>query len=162
MRENRHPNLHWLRLFFSLLWGSTSSPICYPITLVFHQHLNSHRAWVPSNFMANRRVPIFSLNNCAQTTKKTFMCPKFSSNPLLKYTQSHISTKLSNFLKLCLLYCQKLFALSPTIANSLKKIGLVGTLHSLSWHPTRTFKPHTRAISALAIVLSSQITLIKV
>ena len=32
--------------------------------------------------------------------------------------------------------------------------------HSLSWHPTRKFKPHTRAISALAIVPSSQITLI--
>ena len=25
--------------------------------------------------------------------------------------------------------------------------------HSLSWHPTRTFKPHTRAISTLAIVV---------
>ena len=34
--------------------------------------------------------------------------------------------------------------------------------HSLSWQPTWTFKPHTRAVSALAIVLSSQITLIKV
>ena len=78
--------------------------------------------------MPNRRVPKFSLNNYAQISKKTYMCPKFCSNPVLKYTQSHISTKLSNFLKLCLLYCQKLFALAPTIADSLKKIGLVGTL----------------------------------
>ena len=31
---------------------------------------------VPSNFMAHRRVPKFSLNNCAQSSKKTFMCPK--------------------------------------------------------------------------------------
>ena len=34
--------------------------------------------------------------------------------------------------------------------------------HSLSWQPTQAFKPPARAISALAIVLSSQITLIKV
>ena len=69
---------------------------------------------VPCNFMANWRVPKFSLNNCAQSSKKTFMCPKFSTNPVLKYTQCHISTNLSNFLKLCLLYCQTLFALAPT------------------------------------------------
>ena len=30
---------------------------------------------VPSNFMANRQVPEFSLNNCAQSSKKMFMCP---------------------------------------------------------------------------------------
>ena len=35
-------------------------------------------------------------------------------------------------------------------------------VHSLSWQPTRTFKPHTRAIHALEIVPSSHITLIKV
>ena len=28
---------------------------------------------VPSNFMANRQVPKFSLNNCAQSSKKTFV-----------------------------------------------------------------------------------------
>ena len=70
--------------------------------------------YVPSNFMANRRVPKFSWNNCAQSYKKTFMCPKFRTNPVLKYTKCHISTNLSNFLKQCLLYCQKFFALAPT------------------------------------------------
>ena len=69
---------------------------------------------VPSNFIANRRVPKFSLYNCAQNSKKTFMCPEFHSNPVFEYTKCHISTNLSNFLKLCLLYCQKLFALAPT------------------------------------------------
>ena len=83
---------------------------------------------VPSNFMANRRVPKFSLNNCAQSPKKTFMCPKFHTNPVLKYTKYHISTNLSSFLKLCLLYCQKYLPLLQQIADSLKKIGLVGTL----------------------------------
>ena len=56
------------------------------------------------------------------------MCPKFCTNPVLKYTQCHISTDLSNFLKLCLLYCQKLFDLLQKIADLLKKIGLVGAL----------------------------------
>ena len=42
------------------------------------------------------------------------MCPKFRTNPELKYTKCHISTNLSNFLKLCLLYFQKLFAVAPT------------------------------------------------
>ena len=64
--------------------------------------------------MANWLVPKFSLSNCAQGPKKTFMCPKFRANPILKYTKYHISTDLLKFLKLCLLYCQKLFALSPT------------------------------------------------
>ena len=31
------------------------------------------------------------------------MYPKFRTNPVLKYTKCHISTNLSNFLKLCLL-----------------------------------------------------------
>ena len=83
---------------------------------------------VPSNFMTNRRVPEFSLNNCAQSSEKTFVCPKFHTNPVLKYTKCHISTSLSNFLKLCLLYCQKLFALAPTNCRFAEKIGLVGTL----------------------------------
>ena len=42
------------------------------------------------------------------------MCPKFDTNPIFKYTKCHISTNLLNFLKLCLLYCQKLFAIAPT------------------------------------------------
>ena len=36
--------------------------------------------------MANRQVPKFFLNICAQGSKKTFMCPKFYTNPVLKYT----------------------------------------------------------------------------
>ena len=78
--------------------------------------------------MANRRLPKFSLNNCAQSPEKTFMCLKFRTNPVLMYTKCHISTNLSNFLKLCLLYCQKYLPLLQHIADSLKKIGLVGTL----------------------------------
>ena len=42
------------------------------------------------------------------------MCPKFPTNPLLKYTKCLISTNLFSFLKLCLPYYQKLFALAPT------------------------------------------------
>ena len=68
---------------------------------------------VPSNFLADWRVPKFSLNNCAQSSKMAFMRPKFCTNPVLKNTKCHISTNLSNFLKLCLLYCQKLFAVAP-------------------------------------------------
>ena len=57
------------------------------------------------------------------------MSPKFRINPVLKYTKCHISTNLSNFLKLCSLYCKKLFALAPTNRRfAEKKIGLVGTL----------------------------------
>ena len=69
---------------------------------------------VPSNSMANRRKPKFSLNNCAHSSKTTFMCLKFCTNPVLKHTKCHICINLSNFLKLCLLYCKKLFALAPT------------------------------------------------
>ena len=36
--------------------------------------------------MANRQVPEFSSNNCAQSPEKTFMCPKFRTNPVLKHT----------------------------------------------------------------------------
>ena len=78
--------------------------------------------------MANRRVPKISLNNCAQSPKKTFMCPKFRINAALKYTKCHISTKLSSFLELYLPYCQKYLLLLQHIANLLKKVGLVGTL----------------------------------
>ena len=34
-----------------------------------------HQTCVPSNFMANRRVPKFSLNNCAQSSKKDVYVP---------------------------------------------------------------------------------------
>ena len=78
--------------------------------------------------MANRRVAKISLNNCAQSSKTTFMCPKFCTNPVLKYTKCHISTNLSNLLKLCLLYCQELFALAPTNRRFTEKNSLVGTL----------------------------------
>ena len=81
---------------------------------------------VPSNFMANQGVLKFSLNNYAQSSKKTFMCPKFCTNPVLKYTKCHISKNLSNFLKLCLLYCQKLFALAPTNRQFTEKNRLSG------------------------------------
>ena len=80
----------------------------------------------PSNFMANRRVPKFSLNNCAPSSKKMFMCLKLRTNPVLKHTQCHISTNLSNFLKLCLLYCQKLLALAPTNHRFAEKNRLSG------------------------------------
>ena len=56
------------------------------------------------------------------------MCPKFRINAVLMYTKRHISTNLSSFLKLCLLYCQKYMPLLQQIVDSLKKIGLVGTL----------------------------------
>ena len=51
---------------------------------------------VPSNAMASRRVPKLSYNNCAQSSKKTFMWPKFRTDPVLKYRyiKCHISTNL--------------------------------------------------------------------
>ena len=76
--------------------------------------------------MANRQVPKFSLNNCAQSSKKTFMCPKFCTNPVLKYTKCHISTNLSNFLKLHLLYCQNLFLLASANRRFAEKNRLSG------------------------------------
>ena len=57
------------------------------------------------------------------------MCPKFRTNPVLKYTKCHISTNLSNFLKLLITLLQKNYLpLLQQIADLLKKIGLVGTL----------------------------------
>ena len=88
--------------------------------------ITAAKSSVPSNFLANRQVPNFSLNNCAQSFKKTFMCPKFCTNSVLKYTKCHISTNLSNFLKLCSLYCQKLFALAPTNRRFAEKNWLGG------------------------------------
>ena len=78
-------------------------------------------AYVPSNFMANRRVPKFSLNNCAQSSTKTFMCPKFHTNSVLKYTQCHISTNLSIFLSYIYYIAKNYLPLLQEIANSLKK-----------------------------------------
>ena len=50
----------------------------------------------------------------------TNLCPPMTKCP--------ISTNLLHFLKLCLLYCQKLFALAQTNCWLAEKIGLVGTL----------------------------------
>ena len=85
---------------------------------------------VPSNLMANRQVPKFSLHKCAQSSKKTFMCPKFHTNPVLKYTKCHISTNLSNFLKLRLLYSRNLFALASTNRRFAEKNRLGGNTGS--------------------------------
>ena len=94
-------------------------------------YIRIHTASVPSNFMANRPVPKFSWNNCAQSSKKTFMCPNFHTNRILKYTQCHISTNLLSFLKLCLPYCQTLLALAPTNCWLAEKNPPgVGTLHT--------------------------------
>ena len=67
-----------------------------------------------------------------------FMCTKFHTNPVLKHTKCHISTNLSNFLKLCLLsvYCQKLFALAPTNRRFAEKNwlrGNTGSNHQCGW-----------------------------
>ena len=81
---------------------------------VFQQNFNGSKivlSCVPYDFLANQRVPNFFKNNCAQSSKKMFMCPKFCTNPVIKYTKCQIST---NFLKLHLLYCQNLFPLAPT------------------------------------------------
>ena len=57
-----------LKLFL-MLWASTSSHICYPIRLVFYQHLNLHIAWSdslaePSNHTRGQflRLPSYSLH----------------------------------------------------------------------------------------------------
>ena len=77
---------------------------------------------VPSNLMANRWVPKFSWNICVQS-------PNFCTNQVYKYIfPCHISTNLLSFLKLCLPYCQKLFAHAPTNRWLAEKICLVGTL----------------------------------
>ena len=89
-------------------------------------------SYVPSNLMDNRRVPKFLLNNCAQSSKKMFMCPKFRTYSGLKYTQCHISTNLSNFLKLYLQYCQKLLALAATNRRFAEKNRLSGNTAGIS------------------------------
>ena len=92
-----------------------------------------HLICVPSNFMTNRRVPKFSLTNCAQSSKKTFMCPKFCTNLVLKYTKCRISTNSSNFLKLgtfTTVYHQKLFAIATTNCRFAEKNRLRGNTAS--------------------------------
>ena len=54
------------------------------------------------------------------------MCPKFRTNQVLKHTTCHISTNLSNFLKVCFQYCQKLFALALTNRRFTEKNQLSG------------------------------------
>ena len=112
-------------------------PITNEILSLFFNYFDS---CVVSKLMANRQVPKFSLNNCAQNPKKTFMCPKFRTNPVSMYTKRHISTNLLSFRKLCLLYCEKYLPLLQQIADLLKKIRLVGTLldtKSFTNNPTR-------------------------
>ena len=60
------------------------------------------------------------------------MCPKFHTNPVLKYAKCHIFTYLSNFLKLCFLYCQNLCALAPTNRRFAEESRLSG---NTGWHP---------------------------
>ena len=78
--------------------------------------------------MANQLVPKFSLNNCAQSSKKTFMCPKFCTNPELKYTKCHISPNCQIFQGYIYYTAKNYLFLPQQIADLLKKIGLVGTL----------------------------------
>ena len=57
------------------------------------------------------------------------MCPKFCTNPVLNTgNKCQISTNLSSFLKLCLLGCQKLFALAPTNRRFAEKNRLSGNI----------------------------------
>ena len=78
--------------------------------------------------MANRRVPKFSLNNCAQSPQKAFLCPKFCTNPVWKYTKCHISTIFSKSYVYYQYIAKKYLPLLQQIVDLLKKIGLVGTL----------------------------------
>ena len=45
---------------------------------------------VPSNLLTNWLVLELSQNNCAQSCKNRFMFHKFCTNPLSKYTKSHM------------------------------------------------------------------------
>ena len=110
------PRTRWINYIEDLGWNR----------LGLHSRKMMDVICVPSNFMANWRVPKFSTNNCAQSFKKTIMCPKFCTNPVLKYTKCHISTNLSNFVKLRLVYCQNLSALAPTNRRLAEKNQLSG------------------------------------
>ena len=87
---------------------------------------------VPSNFITNQRLPKFSLNNCAQSLKKTFMCPKFSTNPVLKHTKCHISIKFVEFCKAMFIVLPKIFALAPTNRRFTEKNQLSGSTGTVS------------------------------
>ena len=64
-----------------------------------------------SHFLTNQWVPNFSRYICAPSCKNLLLrCPKFCINPVLKLTESHSSTNLISFLRLCVSYCQKLSA----------------------------------------------------
>ena len=83
---------------------------------------------VPFNFMANQQVPIFSWNNCVQSSRKTFMCPDFHTHRVLKYTKCHISTNWLSFLKSYVYHIAKNYLpLLQQIADWLKIISPVGT-----------------------------------
>ena len=49
--------------------------------------------------MANRRVPKFSLNNCAQSSKKDVNVPKILYQPIIKVYQILYLLKLVEFSK---------------------------------------------------------------
>ena len=68
----------------------------------------------PTPGYATGECPNFLETIVRKALKKTFVCPNICTNRVLKYTKCHISTNLLSFLKLCLPYCQKLFALAPT------------------------------------------------
>ena len=76
--------------------GAGHPPLATPLYCIFVLLRAPSRvvSCVPSNFMASRRVPKLSENNCAQSFKKTFMYSKFCTNPVLKYSKCHISTNL--------------------------------------------------------------------
>ena len=78
--------------------------------------------------MVNRQVPKLSLNNCAQISKKTFVCPKFCTIPVLKYTECPISTNFRIFWSYVYYIAKNYLPLLQQIVDSLKKIGLVETL----------------------------------
>ena len=78
--------------------------------------------------MANRPEPKFSWNNCAQNSKKTFMCPNF-------YTNRVLSIPNVIFLQICWVFWSYVYYIAKNYlpllqqnADWLKKIGLVGML----------------------------------
>ena len=78
---------------------------------------------------ATGECPNFLETIVRKALKKTFVCPNICTNRVLKYTKCHISTNLLSFLKLCLPYCQKLFALAPTnrwLAEKNRTVGNTG------------------------------------
>ena len=87
--------------------------------------------------MANRRVPKFSLNNCAQSSEKKIMCPKFCTNPVYQiyaikvYQMPHFHkfvefSKATFTTRYRIAYCQNLLALAPTNRQFAEKNRLSG------------------------------------